>query len=241
MSKARLEVFPGVWLDARHALFLEDSRTLAVSDLHLGYAWAHRYHGQLMPLQPDGIRERLLALCAESRPSRIAILGDIVHRAVPVDAIKEEFLALLDALRGQCGVSLILGNHDKGLRKLFGSSGEVEFHDSVRAGRFLLLHGNDQSAALPTNGLTIMGHEHPAISLGDGVRSAKFPCFLVAPELIVLPAFSRWAAGSDVRAHAPMSPLAQSARFEKAVAILNGKLLPVPLQTVDTARPEQPA
>jgi uncharacterized protein len=226
MDKSRLEIQSGLWLDHRRAIFLEKQSVLAVADLHLGYAWAHRYEGQMMPLQCDGVQERLAELCAFYRPDTIAVLGDIVHRAVPVTEIKQEFLSLVSILRESCGVKLILGNHDKGLKRLAGP--EVEFHNTLPIGRYLLVHGNEKLS--PTPDLTVlMGHEHPAISLGDGVRSAKFPCFLVSPNLIILPAFSRWAAGVDVRYHPLMSPLAQSTRFEKAVAILGGKLLPMPL------------
>jgi metallophosphoesterase superfamily enzyme len=315
VDKSRLEIRPGVWLDHRRAVFLEREGVLAVADLHLGYAWAHRFGGQMMPLQPDDVRERLLELCSVYEPRVIAILGDIVHRAVPVKEIKDEFFSLLDSLVENCRVKLILGNHDKGLEKLVrggkssareehpsdgkppltlalspprGEGGEndlppnasgkskssetspetfrpefsncdrpsapsplggeragvrggasapqsrptfppdAEFHDTFQIDRFLFVHGNENIAV--ADGSTIlMGHEHPAISLGDGVRSAKFPCFLASEKLIVLPAFSRWAAGTEIRSQSFMSPLARNAAFEKAIAILNGKLLQIPL------------
>src|SRR5688500_1877535 len=106
MDKSRLEIFPHVWLDHRRSIFLETEGVLAVSDLHLGYAWAHRFSGQMMPLQPDGVRERLAELCSFYKPKTIAILGDIVHRAVPVNEIQDEFLLLLETLRQSCGVKL---------------------------------------------------------------------------------------------------------------------------------------
>lgn len=227
MDKSRLQVVPGVWLDARRCLFLEDDRVLAVSDLHIGYAWAHRFSGQLMPLQPDRVSERLAELCAAYQPRTIAILGDIVHRAVPVDEIRSEISGLIASLRERCGVKLILGNHDKGLARWMGED-QADFSQSHRCGRNLLVHGND-SVELAGADRIVMGHEHPAISLGDGVRSARFPCFLVAPSLIVLPAFSLWAAGGEVRSGSFMSPLARAAKFQTAVAILNDKLLPLKL------------
>lgn len=223
-----MEIAPGLWADHRRCVFLEREGVLAVSDLHLGYAWAHRFSGQMMPLQPDGVRERLLELCENYKPRLIAVLGDFVHRAVPVNEVREEFLGLVEALRANCGVKLVLGNHDKGLKKLVGGKGDIEFEDVLRAGRFTLLHGNE-SAEFSGAEMIIMGHEHPAISLGDGVRAAKFPCFLVSERVIVLPAFSRWAAGSEFRYHRFMSPLAKAAVFRHAIAILNGKLLPVRL------------
>jgi metallophosphoesterase superfamily enzyme len=67
------------------------------------------------------------------------------------------------------------------------------------------------------------------MSLGDGFSSLKCPCFLIRHDLIVLPAFSSWAAGSDVRSGRFLSTLSMEDRFEQAVAILAGKLLPLPL------------
>jgi DNA ligase-associated metallophosphoesterase len=229
MDKSRSEIIPGVWLDYRRAVFLEKESTLCIADLHLGYAWAHRFHGQMMPVHAlDRLTERMLELCGFYQPRTFAVLGDIVHKAVPVAEVEREFTEVVTRLGEKCGLKLILGNHDKGLKKL-GCSRQVKFCDSWEAGRFLLLHGNE-SRKSKGDSIVVMGHEHPTISLGDGVKSGRFPCFLISEEVIILPAFSDWAAGSNVRWYDFMSPLAKSARFEKAVAILGQKLLPVSLQ-----------
>jgi metallophosphoesterase superfamily enzyme len=99
------------------------------------------------------------------------------------------------------------------------------------------LHGDDTdealaaerlSAARMAGGLLIFGHEHPAMVIGDGVaHSARVPCFLTAPGALVLPAFSGWAAGSNVRHDEYLSPYTRAAAPKKAVAILAGKLLPM--------------
>jgi uncharacterized protein len=229
MDKARLEILPGVWLDHRRAAFLEQEKILAVADLHLGYAWAHRYNGQLLPLHPpDDLLARLSELCDFYKPKHLAILGDIVHQAVPVAEIINELTQLFSSLSGLCGLKLILGNHDKNLRKLARGATDVEFATRFEVEGFLLVHGNSP-VEVPPNKIVLMGHEHPAISLGDGIKSAKFPCFMVGQRVLLLPAFSQWAAGSNVRAYSFMSKLAQKAAFTKAVAICGSKLLPVKL------------
>lgn len=229
MDKSRLEIFPGVWLDHRRAVFLERESILAVADLHLGYAWAQRYNGQMLPVHlQDDLRSRLSNLCAFYKPRQFAILGDIVHQAVPVAEISQELSELFSTLSAICGLKLVLGNHDKNLRKIISATAELEFHNSIETERFFLAHGNNISEA-PPGKCVIMGHEHPAISLGDGIASAKFPCFVVSERALLLPAFSLWAAGSNIRAYEFMSPLARTARFTKAVAICGTKLLPVRL------------
>jgi DNA ligase-associated metallophosphoesterase len=226
MDLSRIEIFPGVWLDHRRAVFLEQERILCVADLHLGYSWAHRFHGQMLPVHSaDPLLSRLLDLCAFYKPKTFAFLGDIVHQAVPVTAIENEFSELIENLNTQCSVKLILGNHDRKLKELRCSK-SITFIESLHAGNYLLVHGNQPAAGAEKESI-LMGHEHPAISLGDGVKSARFPCFLVSKNLLVLPAFSLWAAGSDVRCYEFMSPLARNARFDRAVAILGQKLLSV--------------
>ena len=236
MDKSRLEVSPGVWLDYRRAIFLEKEKLLAVADLHLGYAWAHRFKGQMMPLQSDDcLLSRLRELCGFYAPDRLAIVGDIVHDAVPVAEIREELELLFAELGKICGLKLILGTHDRKLRRFTKSEG-IEFLPKFETDEFLLTHGNELREA-PADKTIIMGHEHPAICLGDGIKSAKFPCFLIGragtagarSQILVLPAFSYWAAGTNIRAYPFMSPLAEKARFAKAVAICGTKLLPVNL------------
>src|SRR5688572_22234562 len=143
MDKSRLEIKPGVWLDHRRAAYLEAERILCVADLHLGYAWAHRFSGQLMPLRSDeDLLTRLCDLCTFYKPAHLAILGDIVHQAVPVAEITTELTTLFNGLREICGLKLILGNHDKKLHKLASKIGDHEFLDQFETESFFLTHGN---------------------------------------------------------------------------------------------------
>src|SRR5689334_8598571 len=88
-----VEFLLGINFDARRALFFQKEKTLAIADLHLGYAWTHRAQGQLMPLAKDDALARFEILLNDYEPKRVILLGDIVHRALPVPA-------LLDELRG---------------------------------------------------------------------------------------------------------------------------------------------
>src|SRR5438105_3999820 len=96
MDKSRREVMPGVWLDCRRAVFLEKERALAVADLHLGYVWAHRFNGQMLPLhRADFPGERIGDLIKSYNPERVVLLGDILHQAVPIKAVEGIFSELL--------------------------------------------------------------------------------------------------------------------------------------------------
>lgn len=228
MDFSQFEIKPGVWADSRRALFCEPRKILALADLHLGYPWAHRYHGQLLPVQTtDRWAERLLSLCDTYQPEKIILGGDVVHHAVPVPALRDEF-QMLATFTSRCELLLLLGNHDRHLPELSVPCG-LKTSYSFHAQDTLFCHGD--SLPLPSSArLTIIGHEHPAISLGDGVAtSAKFPCFLLATNLIVLPAFSAWAAGCPFGSYPLLSPLAREASFQTALAILGARLLPIPL------------
>lgn len=86
------------------------------------------------------------------------------------------------------------------------------------------LSGRGESARI------VMGHEHPAISLKvSAVSAVKCPCFLASERVIVLPAFSQWAAGSKIGSGQFMSALANDTKFEQAIAVVSGKLLPIKL------------
>lgn len=214
MDRSRLQIEPGIWLDARRAIWFEQLSILAVADLHIGYSWAQRHDGQMMPLQqPDDTISRLQRLCEFYKPAELLLLGDIVHRALPLPQIEAELKELLTQPQG---LRLIAGNHDRFLEKLISVPLQTEY---VR-GPYLFVHGHLASER-PER--VIMGHEHPAISVGDGVAtSVKCPCFLISRKVIVLPAFSLWAAGGV--------EIALRQRFEQAVAILGDKLLPIRLK-----------
>lgn len=229
MDRSRLEVARGVWLDYRRALFLERENTLCVADPHIGYTWAHRHAGQLLPVgKKDDTADRLEELCACYKPARSVILGDIVHRALPRSQLEQELRSFLERAASCTCLELLLGNHDRGLERVLPP--HVKTQTALELGEYTLVHGD--ATEMSTTNKMIMGHEHPAISLGDGVKGAKFPCFVHGPALTILPAFSSWAAGTDIRRASFMSALARDAELTHAVAIMGNRLLPIPLGVV---------
>ncbi len=234
MNLTGLEIAPGIVLDARKAVFLKEESPLAVADLHLGYAWTHRVRGQIFPLSvPEDTLPRLLNLIDDYKPRALAMLGDIIHGAAPVAEFREQLFDILAVLRERVNLVLIAGNHDRYLPGMLEENVPREF----RAGPHVLRHGDgiDETLAVEdlrevemAGGMMFIGHEHPAIVLGDNVaHSARVPCFLQSPNLVVLPAFSEWAAGGNVRKKDFFSAYLKVSPPERAVAILAGKLLPV--------------
>jgi putative SbcD/Mre11-related phosphoesterase len=227
-----VEFLLGIVFDARRAVYFREEKLLAVADLHLGYAWTHRAQGQLMPISGrDDALGRLGVLLEEYRPERLVLLGDIVHRALPVAELMEELRGLLELARGRTELVLLAGNHDRELQRLL-KVVDVKclLRAEYAAGGNIFLHG-DRPATLAGERY-IIGHEHPAVSLGDGVStSRKFPCFLIGENVVTLPSFSNWSAHTPVNGYEFMSPLARGAKFKTALAIMGERLLPVPIRS----------
>lgn len=207
-ARGRLELRPGVWLDARRAVYLEKEATLAIADPHLGYAWAQRAAGNLVPLGAgDEWAAALTGLIDEYAPRRVVVLGDFVHRAVRVEAIETEVCRFIEVVETRAELVLVGGNHDRGLDRLLERCGKaVEVRECLRCEDHLLIHGHE---AADGKMRVLMGHEHPVLTLGDPAGgSVRCPCFLVGERVTVLPAMSRWAAGCNVRSGRFLSEMA---------------------------------
>jgi hypothetical protein len=123
------------------------------------------------------------------------------------------------------------GNHDRDLQKVLEQwLLPIELAESREVAGNVLVHGDRAWREQDRGKRIFMGHEHPAISIGDGVTtSQKCQCFLISETVIILPAFSRWAAGTDIHSYEFMSETARAAKFSRAIAICGDKLLPIKL------------
>ncbi len=168
---------PGIVLDARRAVFLEKESVLAVADLHLGYAWAHRHEGNLLPVSADDDTvARLLDLVETYAPRELVLLGDIVHRALSLPALKDELCALFAELSGRCRLRLVTGNHDRNLVPLLRDCGlDSSVVAEFRAGPHLLLHGDasDEDAAASRCGPLM--HAADSCSSDTSIRRCRSP------------------------------------------------------------------
>jgi putative SbcD/Mre11-related phosphoesterase len=162
------------------------ARTAVIADVHLGYEWARGARGDVVP--PHSLTETLAALgmlLGRATIERLVVAGDLVESPRPCARTAGD-VARLGAWLASRGVALITlqGNHDPPARPPRPAS--IELHG------WLIHHGHADSDAPRM----ILGHYHPILRQ-SGVEA---PCFLVGAGLVVLPAFSRNAAGLDVRA-----------------------------------------
>jgi len=193
------------------AVLIRDERTLVVSDLHLGCEAVLEYEGLSLPrVQTSRIEQTLAELVRSVSPDRLVVAGDLKHN-FSRNLIQEwtDVSSFVRRLSGLAPVAVVKGNHDNYLGTILRELG-LHLTPEARVGGVRVVHGHSgRLTAQPT----VMGHIHPSISLRDELGvSVKVPCFLYDPrrEIVVLPAMSLVAGGSDV-VHQPstdeMSPL----------------------------------
>jgi metallophosphoesterase superfamily enzyme len=180
-----VEIRPGWRLSAERSLYFTEERTLAVADIHWGYADSHRRIGNLLPLWGNQeLGRRLQKLLAHYKPARMIWLGDSLHTR---DAARfaEAFLGTLSR---ELEVIVIAGNHDRTWARADGYE--------YRLGNWLFHHG-DRARQPETGVMEFIGHIHPAISWSDGAGlNLKVPALVEGSRRIILPSFSDWSAGA---------------------------------------------
>ncbi len=185
-SSSQVAVDKDVLLDGRLALFHRRERWLVVADLHFGYELSQRAAGNLFPLWGmQTIEKRLEELLREYNPTRVIILGDLVHDR----AAAGEATHLVKRLSSYCNILLIAGNHDYELSDI------VDLVASWTTRRFHFHHGH--CALDCPERIQIIGHYHPAGTIRDGAGlRLKLPAFVQRKNCWILPAFSPWAGGT---------------------------------------------
>jgi DNA ligase-associated metallophosphoesterase len=181
-----LQLLPG------KAVLLPD-RTLVVGDLHLGKATAFQAKGLAIP-EGDSVADlhRLGTLCEQVDASRIVINGDLFHSPA---GLSREIERLLETWLFTLGVpvELVLGNHDRKLRRL------PEWLTAAESVEHAGIHLVHDPADAPDDRAVIAAHWHPVAKIADGKRtSLRLPCFLLRRNVLVLPSFGSFTGGAIV-------------------------------------------
>jgi len=191
-----------------------------VTDLHLGYEEALIKQGTLMPkFNFDDSIKRLNRIFSETgKVKKIIILGDLKHEfGVISEQEWSEVSRMLSFFNlNSEEIILIKGNHDKILGPI-AKWKNLKILDSffLEKQKILFLHGDKIPIDKEFNSAEtiILGHEHPAINLRDGVKQEKFKCFIKGKygkkTLIVLPSFNSILEGQDLLKGKLLSPFLQ--------------------------------
>ena len=189
-----IEVAPGLRVTAGGAAWLPEHATAVIADVHLGYARAARRRGGYLPPveSPDTVAARVLALTTRLGTSRLVIAGDLRHSTRDVDTAElaevDAFLARLRTALDR--LDLIAGNHDRSVSTL----GVPAMLPEIAIGEVSITHAPPSTAPARW---TVCGHLHPSTTVRDETGAgARFPCAMVGPNIVVLPAFTEWAGGT---------------------------------------------
>ena len=168
-----------------------------VADAHLGYAWAQRRRGELGPLADGGMAEKLHALLDDLAPQELVFLGDVVHAPKPAPGERALIEAVLGGLAERVPVRVVRGNHDRSFARDFPNLG-LTVESEYRTGDLVAVHGDRPPA--PASGHTVLGHFHPSVVVLDAAgHKQKLRVFAVSETATILPAFSPFAAGFNLR------------------------------------------
>ena len=187
-------------------LFLNKINILIVGDSHIGYEEELNKTGVLVPrFQYKELIERLKPILEKVKPEKIVLNGDIS------DEEWRNTLKLIDFLQGYGKLILIKGNHDTILGPI-AKKRDIEIVDHYYEKGYYVCHGHKIPSDLDFNmaKTVIIGHEHPAVSIRDEIRSEEYKCFLKGKwknkNLIVMPSLNLVTEGTDVLKEKLLSP-----------------------------------
>jgi len=197
-------------------LLIKDQNILVLADFHIGYEEELNKQGILVPrFQFKDVIKRLGKIFLKKiKIDKIIINGDLKHEFGRISEQEwRETLRLLDFLAKFCNeIILVKGNHDKILGPIAKKKNiRIVEHYLTKKG-VLMVHGHKipKKELLKKAKTIVIGHEHPAISLREDVRTEKFKCFLKGKykrkNLVVIPSFCLATEGNDILKEKPLSP-----------------------------------
>ncbi|HTU91252.1 MAG TPA: metallophosphoesterase [Gemmataceae bacterium] len=195
------------------------TRTAVVADLHLGYDEARRRRGDAVPGESmTELLEPLLRVKRQHAARHLVIAGDLLEEGDCREALAA-FLEWIDRNSFDL-MAVVPGNHDLGLEETSRKC-KRRYKDpsltlparticpqGVMVGGWRIVHGEGLLPDAPV----VHGHDHPCLrwlpkSRANRPRFARGrfapdaidgPCFLSGPQRLILPAFSKEAAGVNV-------------------------------------------
>jgi len=149
-----------------------DSRTMVISDLHIGWEMTLSQKGIHVPTQTPKMLKRIAELTRKHHPQRLLILGDVKHTIATAEKAEwHDVPDLFSELRKIVPEILVVrGNHDGNLTPLLPEGIELLPATGAAIGDTGFFHGHQwPSPALLTCKTLVMGHVHPVVAFFDPV------------------------------------------------------------------------
>jgi len=162
------------------ALILQNNhdRALVVSDLHIGWERLLSQRGVHVPSQTPKIKNTLLKLIKESKPTQAIFLGDVKDAITKIEIEDwKDIPEFFEDIQKQVpDLQVVLGNHDGNLEPLLPEKVKIIPASGTSFGDVGLFHGHAWPAPelLECRSL-ISGHVHPTVAIRDpmGFRMTK--------------------------------------------------------------------
>ncbi len=193
------------------AVYLPESDTAAVSDLHVGLADAVRRQGASIPVdERTALEEGVRDVLSRFDPSTLVFNGDVQHSFGGIGDAGDTVRRLKRVAEAWGAETVFVeGNHDTDLDAVVETTTVYDEGDAV------FVHGDTLPANLPDASLYVVGHDHPTVE----IEGQKEPCFLYGPfedaSVAMTPALNPLCEGvvvNEMRASDFMSPFVR--RFD---------------------------
>ena len=167
-------------------LYLPESQSLVVADLHIGKVHHFRKNGIQVPVELAFKNlERLQSILDMHQPNEILFLGDLFHSRH--NSQWENFKALRFHY-SKTRFVLLIGNHDIFLEDDYTRSNIEVIRKPFKIGKKVFSH--EPFERIKKDEINFHGHIHPAVSLkGKALQSLRLPCFFLSRNQFILPAF----------------------------------------------------
>ncbi len=206
-----MEIYKGIEI-VDLGIYIKKNKVLVISDLQIGYEDSLGKEGIFVPkFQYELLKKRLNKIFERVKPNLTIINGDLKHEFGTInDQEWRETLAIIDLIYTHCNkIILIKGNHDLILEPI-AKKRNIELVDYYKMDDILILHGHKVILEALGSKVIIIGHEHPAVSLKDGIKIEKYKCYLKGKygksNIIVMPSLNLLNEGSDVLRGEVLSP-----------------------------------
>ena len=175
-----IQPYPALILQKNH------DRALVVSDLHIGWERLLSQRGVHVPSQTPKIKNMMLRLIKECKPTQVIFLGDIKDAIAKVEMEEwKDIPEFFEEIQKEVSdLQVVLGNHDGNLEPLLPENVKILPTTGISFGDVGLFHGHAWPAPelLECRSL-VTGHVHPTVAIRDpmGFRMTrqvwvKTPC-----------------------------------------------------------------
>lgn len=195
MIKKRILNFDLVF-DQSGLLFIEQTKTIIISDIHLGKGTSMNKKGNYLP--PYEVIETINKLKKKIEyysPLRIISLGDSFHDKFSILNMNKSDISEIKKITSKVQFIWINGNHDQniiGKNKVGGI-----FLDILKEEKIIYKH--IRTNIFKKYEFEFTGHFHPKFLFKINNSSYFYKCFVLTKNFCILPSFGTYTGGLDIR------------------------------------------